>query len=100
MEPAVEQAYIVPTTPPVLPKSAKVSLITIGETILNTIAGIKKTQLVLRIKLGIKGKVSNQSAEAKNLILGRMAMVVRLPAKNIAKRTKAEAYLSANLPPR
>ena len=98
--PAVEQAYMVPTTPPVCPRSARVSLMTMGETILRTMAGRKKMSEVLRVKFHIIGKLPNQSAEVTIFVAGRMAIVSSPPAKKIVASREGEGYLSAILPPR
>ena len=61
IEPAVEKAYMVPTTPPVSPRSARVNLITTGETMLRIRAGTKKIKDVVKVKLSITGKLPNRS---------------------------------------
>ncbi len=67
---------------------------------LRIMAGKKKIKDVFRVKFSITGKLPNQSAEVTTLVAGRIPMVSRLPARNMAASTKGEGYLSATLPPR
>jgi len=100
IDPAVEQAYMVPTTPPVRPRSARVSLITMGDTMLRTIAGKKKIREVVSVKFHIIGKLPNQSPEVTTFVVGRMEIVSIPPTMNITASTKGEGWRSAILPPR
>ena len=96
--PAVERAYILPTTLPVCSRSFSSSLITTGVTIPRMMLGAMKSDVTIRTMRGSMGTLSNRSETNANM--GRMARLDTPPASRIRPSVVGSGLQSAMRPPR
>ena len=97
MLPAVETAYILPTTFPVSERSARRSLITTGVTMPSMMAGTRNSTTVNITIRGMIGKARNLSDTKWST--GSIPMLATPPASSMSPTVDGDGYLSATLPP-